>query len=114
MPTPINIGDIAKVAAHLASKALNPAKGAGPSTGTSEEKTMPEITQTILTAIGSDLSIDTMNVCIDVETKGILRKKKILHVFGTVRSQDQIQKVEQIARRHAGNAYEVVNHLELK
>ena len=34
---------------------------------------MPEITQTILTEIGNDLSIDTMNICIDVQAKGFLK-----------------------------------------
>ena len=75
---------------------------------------MPEITQTILTAIGNELSIDTMNICVDVLSKGLLKRKKSLHIFGTVHSQDQIAKVEKIARRHAGNTYEVENHLEVK
>ena len=78
---------------------------------------MPEITQTILAEIGNDgndLSIDTMNICIDVQAKGFLKRKKSLHIFGPVYSQDQIGKVEKIVQKHAGNAYEVVNHLGLK
>jgi hypothetical protein len=75
---------------------------------------MPEITQTILTAIGNELSIDTMNICVDVQSKGLLKRKTSLHIFGTVRSQDQIAKVERIVRRHAGNIYEVENHLGVK
>ena len=70
---------------------------------------MPEITQTILAEIGNDLSIDTMNICIDVQAKGFLKRKKSLHIFGTVHSQDQIGKVEKIVQKHARNAYEVVN-----
>jgi hypothetical protein len=75
---------------------------------------MPEITQTILTEIGNELSIDTMNICVDVQSKGLLKRNKSLHIFGTVRSQDQIAKVERIVKRHAGSAYEVVNHLGIK
>ena len=75
---------------------------------------MPEITQTILTEIGNELSIDTMNICVDVQSKGLLKRNKSLHIFGTVRSQDQIAKVERIVKRHAGNTYEVVNHLGIK
>ena len=75
---------------------------------------MPEITQTILTAIGNELSIDTMNICVDVQSKGLFKKNKSLHIFGTVHSQDQIAKVERIVRRHAGNTYEVENHLSVK
>ena len=72
---------------------------------------MPEIAQSILKEIGDDLSIDTMNVCVDIQAKGFLKRKKFLHIFGTVHTQDQIGKIEKIAKRHAGNAYEVVNHL---
>ena len=75
---------------------------------------MPEIAQSILKEIGDDLSINTMNICVDTQAKGFLNRKKSLHIFGTVHSQDQIGKIEKIARRHAGNAYEVVNHLSLK
>jgi len=75
---------------------------------------MPEITQTILTAIGNDLSIDTMNICLDVESKGVLRKKKIVHIWGTVGSQDLVNEVERVVRNHAGNAYSVDNHLSTK
>ena len=75
---------------------------------------MPEITQTILTAIGNELSIDTMNICVDLQEKGFLKRNKTLHIFGSVHSQDQIAKVEKIVRRHAGNSYEVENHLSVK
>jgi len=75
---------------------------------------MAGITQAILTDIGNDLSIDTMNICVDLETKGVFRRNKFLHIFGTVRSQDQIAKIEQIAQRHAGTVYKVVSHLSYK
>ena len=41
---------------------------------------MAEITQTILTEIGNDLSIDTMNVCVDVQSKGLFKRNKSLHI----------------------------------
>ena len=75
---------------------------------------MAEITQMILAEIGDDLSIETMNVCVDLQKKGVFKKKQSLHIWGTVRSQDQINKIERIAKRHAGTAYEVVNQLTLK
>jgi len=43
MPTPINIDDIAKVASHLASKALNQDLGANPPASLSQAGVMPEI-----------------------------------------------------------------------
>ncbi len=75
---------------------------------------MAEIEQAILKEIANDLSIDTMNICVDIQAKGFLKKKKFLHIFGTVHSQDQIGKLEKIAQRHAGNAYEVANHLGVR
>ncbi len=75
---------------------------------------MPEITQTILTEIADDLSIDTMNICVDLLEKGLFKRNKSLHIFGTVHSPDQINKVEGIVRRHAGTRYQVVNHLSVK
>jgi len=55
-----------------------------------------------------------MNICVDLQKKGVFKKKQSLHIWGTVRSQDQINKIERIARRQAGSVYEVVNHLTLK
>jgi hypothetical protein len=75
---------------------------------------MPEITKTILTDIANDLSINTMNICVDIDERGLFKKKKSMHIFGTVQSQIQVDKIEKIVRRHAGNIYEVVNHLSIK
>lgn len=114
MPTPVNPNDLAKVASFLASKALHHEFGSHSSVTTKREEAMAEITQTILTEIGNDLSIDTMNICVDLQEKGLFKKNKSLHIFGTVRSQDQMNKVEGIVRRHAGSIYQVVNHLSVK
>ena len=75
---------------------------------------MPDLAQTILTEIGNDLSIETRNLCVDVQERGVFRRKRLLHIWGTVHSEDQVDKVEGIARRYAGNSYEIVNHLSTK
>ena len=72
---------------------------------------MPEITQTILAAIANNLSMDTKHLCVDEQSTGFLRKKKTLHIWGNVQSQDQSVRVEAIVRKHAGTNYEVANHL---
>ena len=75
---------------------------------------MAEITQTILTAISNDLSIDTRNLCVGEKATGFMGRKKNLHIFGSVHSQDQLAKVEAVVRKHAGTTYAVENHLTVK
>ncbi len=75
---------------------------------------MADITQAILAELDSDQTINTMNICIDIVSKGVFKKSKTLHVHGSVRSQDQKDKVERIARRFAGDTYAFESHLVIK
>jgi len=75
---------------------------------------MPDITQTIMAEIEADPAIKATDIGLDIESRGLLKKKKFLHVRGAVHSQDQVDRVEKIVQRHAGDSYEVVNHLLIK
>ena len=73
-----------------------------------------DITAEILREIESDLNTIAMDICLDIESRGLFKKTRTLHIHGTVRSQDQMSRIESITKRHAGSLYEVVNHLGVK
>jgi DNA polymerase III delta subunit len=75
---------------------------------------MSDVTQAIMREIESDPTINATDILLDLESKGLFKKRKTLHIRGAVHSVDQKGKVVQIAQRHAGDECEVVDHLVVK
>lgn len=75
---------------------------------------MADITQAILSDLAADLSINTTNICLDIQSKGVFKKKQFLHIFGSVHSLEQREKVEKTVKRFAGDKYAVESHLVVK
>ena len=75
---------------------------------------MSDVTTTIMREIESDPIIKAADILLDLESKGLFKKKRTLHVRGKVHSVDQKDKVIHIAQRQAGADCEVVDHLIVK
>ena len=75
---------------------------------------MSDVTTTIMREIESDPIIKAADILLDLESKGLFKKKRTLHVRGKVRSEDQKDKVIHIAQRQAGADCEVGDHLVVK
>ena len=46
--------------------------------------------------------------------KGLFNRRKVIHVFGAVSSEVVKKKVDEITRKHAGDAFDVSNELRVK
>jgi hypothetical protein len=65
----------------------------------------------LMDELESDPLIDTKGISIQLRPKGFLRRKKAIHILGTINSEEAKNKVTQIAEKHAGDAYTVINEL---
>ena len=75
---------------------------------------MSDITDMIMRDIEADVSIKTHTISIETDSKGFLRRRKILRLVGTVHSEASKEKASRIAEHHAGDNYDVVNELTIK
>jgi hypothetical protein len=58
---------------------------------------------------------NTPDVGVEVtKGKGLFNRRKVIHVFGAVRSDTVKQKIGEIATKHAGDAFDVANELRVK
>ena len=73
-----------------------------------------EIAEIILTEIEGDPTIKTRDIILDVESAGLFKKRKYIHIRGTVRSREQEERVSKIAMKHACGLYEIVNHMTVR
>ena len=46
--------------------------------------------------------------------KGLFNKRKVIHVFGAVSSDLVKQKISEITKKHAGDAFDVSNEVRVK
>ena len=75
---------------------------------------MSDVTDAIMKEIESDPIIRATDILLDLESKGLFKKRKTLHIRGAVHSLDQKGRMVKIAQRHAGGLCEVVDHLVVK
>ncbi len=58
---------------------------------------------------------NTPDVGVEVtKGKGLFNRRKVIHVFGAVRSDNIKQKIGEIAAKHAGDSFDVANELRVK
>jgi len=72
---------------------------------------MADLIDKIMSEIESDPEINAKEICLDVSSKGLLRKSRTLHVNGMVESGAEKKRVLEIVKKHAGENYEVADRI---
>jgi hypothetical protein len=72
---------------------------------------MADLIDTIMAAIGSDPTITAKGITLDTESKGFLKRKKVLNINGLVATLAERNAVMQVVLHHVGDSYEIVNKL---
>jgi hypothetical protein len=72
---------------------------------------MTDIISTIMHDIEGDPTLDSKKIIVELESKGFLRKRKTIHLKGSVNSETMKTKVKQVADHFAGDNFSVVNEL---
>jgi hypothetical protein len=75
---------------------------------------MEDIIGKIIREIESDPTINAKEVCLDMESKGFLKRRKALNVHGTVAFLAEKDRVMTIVNREAGDNYDVEDRLSVK
>ncbi|MDD9985260.1 MAG: hypothetical protein OXQ31_03185 [Spirochaetaceae bacterium] len=74
---------------------------------------MATLDQTILSDI-EDSGIDASDLGVEIRRgKGLLNRRKVLEVFGVVRSEPDHQAVLRMAQHHAGTEYELKDSVKV-
>ena len=75
---------------------------------------MAELTEIILSEIG-DGGIDATDLGVEIRKgKGLFNRRKVLDVFGAVRTQPDHTAVLRVVNRHAGDTYDVTDSLAVR
>ena len=74
----------------------------------------PSRKSVILDDIGSDASVDSSGIDLEITSRGLLKRRKVIRLFGTVKTEEEKNKVTRIAERHTGEDYSVINNLSLR
>ena len=75
---------------------------------------MVDITNRIIAEIESDPTINSKEICLDITSKGFLKKRKTLNVHGSVKSTLEKDRVMKIVQREAGDNYDIEDKLAVK
>ncbi len=75
---------------------------------------MSDIVSMIMRDIEEDVTLQVSGLGVELQSKGILGRRKYIRVTGTVKSDLEREKMSRIAAYHAGDAYEVVNETTLR
>jgi osmotically-inducible protein OsmY len=74
---------------------------------------MSDIQRMITRDLEDDVTLSVKDVVVEVQG-GFLKKRKTLRLHGSVRSEAEKRKIHQVAMHHAGDAFEVVDEIEVK
>ncbi len=72
---------------------------------------MKELIDQVMAEIEADPTINAKEINLDVQSKGFLKRRKLLNVNGMVDSAAEMESVLRIVQRQAGDNYDVVNKL---
>ncbi|MCK4516297.1 MAG: hypothetical protein KAU31_13630 [Spirochaetaceae bacterium] len=75
---------------------------------------MSDIDIVIRREIEDDPSVQAKALTVEVRRKGLFPRRFYVHVGGTVQTEQERGRIDQIAHHHAGDVYRVVNEVELK
>jgi hypothetical protein len=75
---------------------------------------MVDIINKIMAEVESDPTTNAKEICLDITSKGFLKRRKTLNVHGSVKSAAEKDRVMKIVQREAGDNYDVVDKLAVK
>ena len=75
---------------------------------------MSDVIDMIQRDIEDDDSIKSHDIMLETKAQGFIRKRKFIHIHGSTDSQLAKDKVTRIAKRHAGDNFNIVNELAVK
>ena len=73
---------------------------------------MTDLDRIIMDEIES-YGVKATGIGIEIKTKGVFKKKKFLHVFGVVNSDEAKETVDRVVKKHSGDSYEIVDELKV-
>ena len=76
--------------------------------------TPSSIIRIILDDIDRESGIDAGRIALETSTRGLLRKRKVIRITGTVPTEETKRRVGTIAQAHAVEDYEVLNDLVVR
>jgi len=75
---------------------------------------MKTVSELIMRYIEEDNSINARGVNVELVSRGFLKRRKSVRLFGTVDSESQRQKVKRIVEHHTGDQYDILDELTVK
>lgn len=72
---------------------------------------MAELIDKIMAEIESDPTINAKEINLDIQSKGFLKRRRLLNVNGMVESTAERDAIIKLVQRQAGDNYDVVNKL---
>lgn len=75
---------------------------------------MPDIERVVLDHIQNEPALSKDTIGVEVQSSGLFRRRKRLHLYGSVHSQAEKERAERIAEKEGGDNYDVVNDLTIK
>jgi osmotically-inducible protein OsmY len=75
---------------------------------------MSDLQRMITRDLEDDVTLNAKDINVDIVAQGFLKKQRFIRLFGSVRSEVEKRKAEQIAAHHAGDVYRVLNELAIK
>jgi osmotically-inducible protein OsmY len=75
---------------------------------------MPTVDQVILDNVRNEPSLEHSKVGAEITGGGILRRRKTVRLYGTVKDASAKKKIEQIAQHAVGDNYDIVDEIVVK
>lgn len=70
-----------------------------------------DIVDKIMAEFESDPTIDAKSLNLVLTSKGFLKRRKILNVYGTTESENEKEKAMKIVQRQAGDNYDIADKI---
>ena len=76
---------------------------------------MSDVERFIMADLENEPGVDAGKIGLEIKRgKGLFNRRKVLHVFGTVDSEDAKQRIQRIAEKQVGDRYDLSNDLKVK
>lgn len=76
---------------------------------------MSDVERFIMADVENEPGIDAGKIGLEIKRgKGLLNRRKVLHIFGTVDSEEAKRRVQRIAEKQVGDRYDLSNDLKVK
>jgi len=75
---------------------------------------MPDIEHVVLDHIQNEPALSKDSIGVEVKAGGLFHRRKTLHLYGSVHSKAEKERVERIAEKEGGDNYDIVNDITVK